>query len=430
MKKAKATKVLLLMTIASACLCFAVSKVNGDGDTRLYKLAKDESVTEIHLENSYGTMNFYRNDAGDWVVREKAEYLAENTKMKLMLESLVDFNISRTMETSSSEYGLDEAEISVSFSTSKGKKHTFEVGNQTMTHNDVYVKDLDQNKVVIAGLDDVAQLGGGIDSFRSKEIFRVDMNNLSQITWKNSQNSDLILQKDQEVWFMTEPYQAPAREIELQELLAAMKDWNVCAFADAMNYSTEKMGLTGERILKLQDASGMVQELEIGKPVNGTIAVRTGGENNILILYADEVDLSVLEADKLLFYAPLKADITSLQTIQIRIEGKEYEIGIDAENEIFTCNGKMLDKEKFYSFFVSYMGMNASGGIGENESDSGDVVAELKSTFKDGSSMVLTLTGRDEATSTMWVNNSESGFYLNNEKLVILYDKLTAISDY
>lgn len=427
MKKSYQTRILLLLTAISACIYGLVYFVRGDGDNRLFPVGEQEGIVRISLENSNGRFEFYQDDKGQWLVKQGKEYLAEETKISLMLKALSNFEIERKLDAEIPEYHLEHPAAAVSFETEKGKTYSFDVGGETMTRNHVYVKDKSTDEIYITQLANAAQFGGSISAYRNRDVFQMKMEDVVSLTWKEQGQEDLVLQKEQETWYMKAPYQAPAREIELEELLASMKDWNVRAFADTEIFSEARMGLTGGRMLVLEDRNGTVQELEIGRPMSGTVPVRSGGKDNILLLYADEVDLSVLDADRLLFFAPLKEEIDKLEAIRINLPETAYEIKIDSANEVYLCNGQPVAPDLFYSFFVSYIGLNASGG---GSGTTGETAAEFESIYKDGKTVTLTLKERDKETCSMFVDNNESGFYMSNEKLITLMEKINRMSCY
>lgn len=425
---------LAALTAAAAVLYGAAAFCAGREDTGFYKLAEEEEIVTIDLDNTYGSLKLWRDGTDTWMVREgagEAVYTAGEEKMNLLLASLKDMEISRLLEEEKPEYGFYSAGARLAFSTSQGKQYSFMVGNETMTRSHVYLKDGSTGRIGITELGSVAQLGGGLSAFRNREIFHVDMEHITAITRQKPGEETLSLVLEDGEWRMTAPYEAPAREIEIKEQLAAMKDWNLCAFGDRAVYTEEQMGFTGKgEILTLTDHTGKSQTLEIGTPVQAMLPVRSGGKDDILLLYADEVDTSILAGDKLLFFAPLRASIDDVERSVLTVGNTSLDFDTDSANNLFKCNGYPVDSEAFYSFYISYMALTASGGGGNAPQKNAGELAALQTFFKDGTSTQLRLLERDKATCHMVVNNSYSGFYISNEKLITLISKLERLGNY
>jgi len=442
MGRCRTIAVLAVMTAATALLYGVVSSRSDDGEKRLYRLDKTETIETICLENRSASLKFWKNEDQQWMVKEAgltgderaaAEYSAGAEKMNLLLDALSGLTVTRWLDEENPEYGLSGEGISstVTFTTSQGNHYGFTAGNQTMTRSHVYIRDVNSGQTAITDLGAVAQLGGGVDSFRSRAVFRVDMDQIRALEYRTGQARPLILEQTGGRWQMKAPYVSPAREIEITELLSEMKDWNLCAFASSTAYSREQMGLSGGgSVLTLTDALGNTQTLEIGKPVDGLVPVRNGEKDDILLLYADEVNLEYLNADKLLFFAPLKADVDQVKGLQLEVDGTVLKFALDSEHNQFYCNGIPVDPEAFYSFYMSYMAMTAVGGDSKEPEESGAQLASLTTEYKDGSVKQVRLVQRDTDTCYMVVNNSYSGFYTSHEKLMTLISKLNRLANY
>lgn len=421
--------ILLGLTVCAA-LAYGKSRA-GKQDEILYRFEEQETVETVSLENNNGKLQFYKGGDGSWMVKATKEYRAEEKKLNLLTSALEAFEVTRILDEEKAEYGFSDANASVSFTTNFGNEHSFLVGNLTMTKNHVYIKDLDTGQVLITGMGTVVQMDGGLASFRSREVFTVDVESIVGISLSRQGQEELSLQLTGTEWELVSPYRAPARKIELSEFLAAMKDWNVYGFADSSVLTEEKMRLLEDgTVLTLVDADGRQQTLGIGASDGTVIPIRNGGEDDILLLYADEVDLDILDADKLLFFAPLKAGVDAVAEIEMEFGEASVVLQVDGEKNLFCCNGRPVAADAFYSFYLSYIGMTAAGKDLDTLSAKAETLATLRTVFRDGSVTEVKLIRRDDSTCHMMVNNTLSGFYLGNEKLVSLMSKLKSLSDY
>lgn len=391
---------------------------------RLFNLGSQEAIETIDIVNTYGAFSFrYEAEAGAWqVVNEGMVYRANQTKMDLMLDSLKSFKIMRSLSQERKEYGFDQAQALVRFTSSKGKTRTFMVGDPGPDELSVYIKDLDEDKILMTDLASVAQLTGSLNAYRSKDVFNIDLVTTRRIEY--FQYDQLVLtcySPDGSNWFMDYPYQAPARVIEISELIASMKNWTIAGYPD-YGVDAQAMGLDNpaERI-HLVDAAGASQSIEFGAEEGIARFARIGGVDDLVVLYAVDVDLSSLRPDLLLFVAPLRATMDEILSITIEKDDQAYVLTYDPETNLSTLNEKPISYDDFVGIFFKYIALVASG-VDEHE-EPGKQLASFRTHFRDGSAMSLDLFERDKETCFMAFEGGK-GYVMKMSKLESLFERI------
>ena len=100
-----------------------------------------------------------------------------------------------------------------------------------------------------------------------------------------------------------------------------------------------------------------------------------------------------------------------------------FELDHSTEPPRVTANGKPVPYETFVSFFVKYIGLNADGY--DAAATPGEQTLALKTTYLDGQTAQARLLERDAGSKYIQVND-QAGFYLSDDKVALLRDRLDA----
>ncbi|MEG1321596.1 MAG: DUF4340 domain-containing protein [Ruthenibacterium sp.] len=422
----KSISVLLILTVLMAFVYAGITRYNAKNSDILYSPARGETIETIHLQNENGDLQFYKDDAAQWMVKETADYHVNPEKMNLLVSALENFAVLRKLPQDDAQYGLAKYSAKVSFTTSRGKQFDFIVGNPTMTQTDVYAKNTQTDAVFVTDAVSAAQLTGGISAYRRRDIFSVNLDKTAGFTFTDGKTEIVSVAVDQNgEWQMDYPFAAPARKIEISEFLDDIKDWNIYGYTDTKTYSEQSMGLDGtQKTLTIWDADGNKQTLAFGTVNNTLIPVRNGGKDDILLLYANEVNLDILSAEKLLLVAPFRKDIDTVDTIDVKIGDADVTLQIDHETGTVFCDGIAVDPRAFNSFYVSLMGLAAAGGEAQQVAQPPAAVT-ITAGMTDGSAVQVAYGERDDTTYYMTING-ETRYYIGKDKLTALAEKLKA----
>lgn len=395
----------------------------------LFELQNDEEINSIVIVNEHGIFSFAQDEEESWYVSsESSNYRANVAKIELLLSSLESFKVIRVLDDESEEYGLSSPSSMVQFATNTGNTYSLAIGNPGADVSNIYVKDLINDTILISDLASVAQLTGGLTAYRDKSVYTVDISNIKRIEYY--QQDEYIVgcyNETVDIWYLDYPFDSQARHIELNELVGAMKGWSVAGYPDK-DLSLSDMGLeTPEESIVITDGDGNTQRIDFGLGNNTVRYARLGGTDDIVEMYAIDIDLSIMRPDTLLFVAPLKCTLDEIESINIMADGKDYTLTCDPASETATLNGKNISYDEFISVFFKYISMVASGR--DTKSAAGENIAKFTTVFKDGTTAQLELLERGDDTYYMKINTETSSiYYLKAEKLSKLMERLNVIS--
>ncbi len=411
--------VLVLLAIG-----FAVISTSTDPAVtgKLFEISDSEDIDSITVTNSYGTFGFKRID-GDWMVSDgNSEYRASDEKMVLMLAALENFEVSRMLEQGNEMYGLDNPYALVSVNMKDGKTHAISVGNTTVSANDNYVQG--EVGIGVTAAANVAQFDSSLTAYRDKNVFTVDVASLEQIGYYKDGELLISLVQGPDRWGITYPFESDARSILMQEFLAMMTGWTVAGFPDTTQISVEEMGFEqrGEA-LYLVDEMGNTQTIEFGAESGTGTFLRTGGEEDVAVLYTADIDLSTMNPIDMMFVSPLSATHEEVSVMDINIGEQTYKIEVDEAVQSASINGRLIEFDAFAAIFFEYITMLADGV--DMQGKPGELVATLTTTRTDGGTQTLSLYARDEQTYFMDFGE-DIMFYLDADRL---YDLQTEIEN-
>jgi len=414
MKQYRGMMVLAALCLAAGGVYLTLSRGAGVEQTgMLYRLEAD-SISQIRVENTYGEYLF-RRDGDVWVVEAQGTFRTNPEKMRLMTAALSSFVVSRVLDSQKEDYGLDTPVSSVEF-LAGGTTHRFSIGAETASRSSVYIRD-ETGAVMVTDTASVAQFNGSLAAYRDKEVFTIDKTAIKGIEYYAG--GELVVSvgnNGYQDWYMTYPYEAPARQIELNELVGAMRGWTVAGYPEALDDAA--MGLQEpQSCLVVTDRSGSTQRLEFGRNTGTSTYVRTGGADEIVGLYTVDLDFSVLDADALVFVAPLKATVDELESISVESGGVSHTFRLEQTegDPRVSYQNKEISLEDFSSIFIKYIAMNA-GGRDPIEDAAQAAAATLTSVYTDGGTVTLELLERDDASYYMRVDGQVE-YYLAKEKL-------------
>lgn len=418
MKKSIRNLLILLVVAALLAGLYLIISSNEDPAATgvLYRLGSGESVETVNIANRYGSFAFKEID-GAWMVTSTGTYRTNPEKMKLILASLENFEISRVLEKDQTIYGLDDPEARIVVKTNKGNEYRFSIGYETASRSSVYVRDEASGKVMIASTSTVAQLTGSLDAYRSKDVLTVDPDNIRSIAYY--EHGQLVLQTqntDYKNWSMSYPYAAPARKVILTELVAKMREWTIASYPDE-TLAPADMGLDKPVCaLILTDGSGDEQLIEFGTTDGTTIYVRTGGQD-VVKLYVTDTDFSKLTPEGVMYVAPLNADLDSVASIEINIGGKAHAFVLSRVDEetMVKLDGKDIPYEQFISVYFKYIALSADGYKPQADLP-GEAEMVFTTRLTNGQAIELRLVpGKDD--ELFMVVKGKADFYFNRSSL-------------
>lgn len=387
---------LIILTISAVSLAvvyFILSNgANSNKTGKYFSISSSDSIKEVRIINSFGEFYFVKGE-DTWKLLEPGVYNVNQKKLLLLEKALLDLQINRILDQELPEYGLEKPKIIVEFSTQKNLHRTLYIGNLTPSKSQVYIKDIDSGEVFVADIGTTAQFDGSLVAYRGKEVFIINKEEITEVTFlKNGVKALSIYYFGPKNWQITYPITAPARYIEISELMVAMRKWTAAGYPDTTNTDYKTFGLDApQNALVLKDASGKTQTIEFGNTNDGLIYARTGSKDDILQLFSTDVDFSLFTVEKLLFVLPLQTTIERVAELKIESSDKSSTFIVDHTKSPLevTLSGKSIPYEEFVTMLVKYSGLSADGY--DDKTQTGHAFLTLTTTFVDGSKKSINL---------------------------------------
>ncbi len=204
---------------------------------------------------------------GKWVIKQPVNAPANDSAVDTLIGDLSGARIERTITPSSEEiksFGLAEPATDIKLKLKNGSEHRIRIGSKDFTNLSVYAI-IDQSRdVALLPATLATSAEKSLNDLRDLAIFGgLSQFDISALTIKNA-NGSLSLAKEDSVWVLKSPNQAPADETEVSSLLSEITSAR----------ATEVANETGEDLAGFKLA-----------PPEITVAARleAGGEKQILL---------------------------------------------------------------------------------------------------------------------------------------------------
>lgn len=154
---------------------------------------------------------------------------------------------------------------------SDGKRERYEFGRATPSGGEVYVRQKGKDGVFTVSARVVRELARPLGELRRRRLFTIDRTDVAAIGLKNAGGQLSKLVKEKSGWRLTEPVDAPADRMVVEELV------NTLCSASVIDYAVEAgaapgLGDNEGYTISLRDALGTVEKIVLGAPA-GTNAV-------------------------------------------------------------------------------------------------------------------------------------------------------------
>jgi hypothetical protein len=390
----------------------------------LFSFSKNENLEIIELENQLGKYKFTKS--GDkWFMTEPGNFRLNQRKMAILEKFIFELPVNRILEMELEEYGFDTPTIKVKFETTNNRHFSFNVGNFTPSQSQIYLKDLSDETVYVCDSAVISQLNGSLDAYRDTNIFDVDIENLTTVSFFEEGQKSVSLEKAGPFsWRLTFPYEANARALEINEFLINLKKFSAVKFVDINDHDYSSMGLAPSHYsIELADTKGNFQRLEFGGEKEGLVFIRMGSEEDIARIFDIDIDFTILKDENLIFETPLRATIDQVAKIDVIREGKRISMEIDHSSDPpkFYFGASELLNDLFISFFVRYSGLSADGFHQQNSLINPQIV--MTTTYVDGKIDEVKLFYRNSE-SYFIESNGQSNYFVKKEKVEELLKRL------
>lgn len=423
-----ALSIVILAALATGYFTLHAAK-SPERTGKLYLIDKGDIVS-FTVENSYGMFLFtHPEQSADafegWIIEHEGKHYRGNAeKLKLMLTGLSDFPVRRELPDEKEEYGFNPPAARVQYTLNSGKTGEVVFGRVGADAAETFAMDAGSGTIILTDTGTAEQWMGSLAAYRNREVFLVDPLKTKELSyWRNGSLCVKVYNNSTEEWFMEYPWKAPARHIELNELIAGMKSWTIAGFPGE-ELTLAQMGLEQPREeLEIVDANGNTQRIAFGNVEGTGRYALIGGADDVVMLYTADVDLTGITPDKLLFVAPLRATMDETASFTIKADGKIYVYDRSAETGDVKLNGSDITEEEFTRVFYKVISLVASGK-GEPPPVGVRVYLSVELALRDGTMKQLEIMKRDEDTWYMRANGIDSGYYLGKDRVNGLLERI------
>lgn len=379
---------------------------------KVFSIKEEIGITEIRVHNQYGNFSFHKENE-EWRISGQENRRADQNRLQMMESILRDLQVTRVLTEELPEYGLQSPAIEIEFSTGNGKAYHLTVGNQTVSRAQVYASAGDQ-WIFLLDLGYLSPFDASAIAYRDKEIFTIDRNHIQGIAYQREGEPIIDLRKIDGQWQMVAPYQAGAREIEIQEFLVQLRDLKAVDQIDE-SVSLKELGmLPPEETLILTDASGKEQILEFGANAEPYRTMRRSLEGDLYTIYEMDLNLSKMTPDQLLFESPFKTSIDLVKKMEISFEDQNYVFTVNTDSDEYIKNGELISRGDMVSIFMKYITILADGY--EPFVPNGEPAGRLATTYTDGHVVEVLLYPREAGGYGMSMDG-DTRFYLEAERV-------------
>ena len=419
--------ILIFFIIAFAAGFFIMNSARASA--AVFSLRNGEEINSIMLENDYGTFFFTKEQGSNiWSVEtENSLYRTHVPKMTLLLTALSEMPVKRVLESENDSYNLKNPAAFVMVETNTGKRFEYSFGGIGIDVNTVYAK----NKSGVVFLTDsfvYDQVTGSLAAYRDKNVFFVDLLKIERLEYLRDGRPVVNCYRESPTdWYMDFPWTAPARHIELTELVAQMANWVIAGYPELVDLKETRLDPPLETLV-LTDNNGKKQILDFGAAEGLSRYVRTGDREDVVFLYAADVDLSVLSPDTLFFIAPLRSQMDKIAEVNVKCGNEAWDLSYDKASDTAFWDYGILSGEEFVSVYYKLITMVADGRDTAVPRLNGSPAAILSLNCTDGISATVELFPRDDSGYFMRINGDDTPYYINAKRLSGLLDRITELA--
>jgi Domain of unknown function (DUF4340) len=165
--------------------------------------ASQFDIKSIALTNEHGQISLVKEN-GEWALKKPFDAGVDETEMNSFLSDVTSANAEEFVSEPApdlAKYGLDKPKITLTAQLNDGSERTISLGEKDDNH---YAKTSNRADILKVAATLFDKLNVKPAELRSKEIFKLDRDNLSKIEIKNP-NLKLVAEKSGDKWMIKEP---------------------------------------------------------------------------------------------------------------------------------------------------------------------------------------------------------------------------------
>ena len=210
--------------VPASLLTSADKSVNDLRDLTVLGGLSQYDVSNVAIRNSSGAFTLAKS-GGNWVLKTPQEVPADDTEVSSLLSELTTAKATEVASENASDlapFGLDKPAVSITAQLSAGGEKQVSVGTtKTGETTNYYAKSSDRAPVFKIDSALFEKLNAKPASLRSKQVIKLEPDNLTRIWIKNS-NVTMTVEKNSEgKWIIKEPKEQKDKEATLSKFTDA-----------------------------------------------------------------------------------------------------------------------------------------------------------------------------------------------------------------
>jgi hypothetical protein len=257
--------------------------------------ASQFDIKSISLTNEHGQLSVVKEAEG-WVVKKPFDAGADDTAMNPFLQEIAAGETDEFVSAASEDaakYGLDKPAITLTAQLNDGSEKRLEVGTKDDAH---YARVSGRPEIVRIGLPLYEKLNIKPSELRSKELFKLDRNNLSKVELRNS-NGRIVAEKSGDKWVIKEPADKKDKDAPTSRLIDPFETKADEVLVPATASARSKLAKPPVEV-RLTYKDGRVVELKVSSADEDAVYVSVQGRSEVFKVKKQMLDdLSLKPAD-------------------------------------------------------------------------------------------------------------------------------------
>jgi len=248
--KFKTTLILLVVFLGLLAVVLFVDKKGkpetaGGPEEKLVTL-KSADVEKITLKKEDETLNFKKDDKGEWMIAEPMEAKADNAEVNQLADNFSDLKIERVVEKENADlkkYQIPQKEVTLWL---KGNAQPVKIliGMENPLDKTLFAQKEGDKRVVLLSSTLKSSFDKKLFDFRQKDIFKFETADVKSIKLQAKDTQWEAQKKDNE-WFFEKPLRALAKESKITNILDTLSNLKAKEFIseDKKPEALKKSGL-------------------------------------------------------------------------------------------------------------------------------------------------------------------------------------------
>lgn len=424
MKNFRSTIILFTILIILILGFLLGNNIWASEDKTIYKL-EAQSISEIEIETASSKCSFIKNGES-WEMIIPKKYRINQELVVMMARRLENFDAIRVLGKKSgnlAQYGLDRPSMTIRFKSFEGNESKLLVGYSTSSNYQYYVMDSESKAVCTVTNNDLDVFKEGKPSeFRDRSILTQGLERIKCFGIKSGEDKKVeLIEYEAGKWVLIEPCKAEVKNDNVNEILSKVATLKIKEFVEDDPENLGKYGLDKPiYTLFVEDEHENTRNFYFGLTEDDKkeVYLKTDNEKGVFKISTEDFDPGLVIIDDLINIAPLSIGIGHVSKITVNDSGiiSEFERDFSDPEDIFTLNGHQISSEDFMALYVNIMALSAEGYDGLDKRGS----VELSITFEfinSSESIKLDLSGRDDKSYFLAVNDVTLPFYVKNQKV-------------